>query len=574
MLRFSVALLTRPVRRLFRVTRPVRNRPGRLGVESLEDRLVPDGAPPFDYRVTNAALGSVVRITSSHGSAEASADHLDPSGSDAIAHFSSPPLPDNGVAGQGYWTAQVTLPNGWIPYKIWSPVLNANGIVYDAETFTTVVRPDVLEPACPVCPPVTPAATPRRADGDANGQPPSQTVSAAGVRLADGAVDYTEADLASDGFAVPWGQARSWASGPGYDYGQHNGSNWVNTTLPALRSVGDIDYVTGTGTEATAFRKVKYTEDTWAPTLSAQHTLSRTAPGEYTLTDEAGNRFVYHDTSNLQELTWWASTADVRGLQKPVPTDRAASFWYGTSPFTFDVNLTDAAAHKVSLYLLDWDQQGRAERVEVLDAATQAVLDTRDVSGLTAGQYLSWNLTGHMQIRVTGTAGPNAVASGLFFDPASGPAGFAGTDAATQGTWRGAYGTDGYSLPSWTRASRPTPSSGCRGRAPTPGPKPPTTSGRSSGRYPATGRPRAGSRWADSPPTLTCPTGPPTRSACTSSTWTGPARPSRSTSWTRPPARSSTREPSRPSAAASTCPGTCPATSASGSRRRRVSTRS
>jgi hypothetical protein len=131
-------------------------------------------------------LNTVVRISSNHGSVSA-ADRLNPYGY-AIAHFAAPPTPDGGVAGQGCWDAQVTVPNGW------------------------------------------------------------------------------------------------------------------------------------------------------------------TLPGEYTLADETGNRFVYHDTSALQELTWSASTTDARGLQKPVPTDRAASAWYGTSPFTFDVNLTDAAHRSACTY--------------------------------------------------------------------------------------------------------------------------------------------------------------------------------------------------------------------------------
>jgi hypothetical protein len=33
----------------------------------------------------------------------------------------------------------------------------------------------------------------------------------------------------------------------------------------------------------------------------------------------------------------------------------------------------------------------------------------------TGGQYLIWDMKGHFQIRVTPTAGPNAVVNGLFF---------------------------------------------------------------------------------------------------------------------------------------------------------------
>ena len=157
-----------------------------------------------------------------------------------------------------------------------------------------------------------------------------------------------------------------------------------------------------------------------------------------------------------QDWTWLASTADVRGLQKPAPaTDRLAAVWYSPTTFTMNLDLT-GGTHRVALYFVDWENAGRAERVEVLDRSTGAVLDTRDVSGFAGGKYLSWDLSGAVQFRFTRTAGNNAVLSGLFFgnpppSPPSPPtppgtAAYVGTDTTTQGTWRSAYGAEGYSL--------------------------------------------------------------------------------------------------------------------------------
>ena len=106
----------------------------------------------------------------------------------------------------------------------------------------------------------------------------------------------------------------------------------------------------------------------------------------------------------------------MRALQQSsTSTSRIAACWYAGSSFTVDVNLTDGQPHQVAAYLLDWDGQGRSERVDVIDAGTGNVLDSRTVSGFGGGEYLSWTLSGHVQLRFTDLAGPNAVLSGLFF---------------------------------------------------------------------------------------------------------------------------------------------------------------
>jgi hypothetical protein len=150
--------------------------------------------------------------------------------------------------------------------------------------------------------------------------------------------------------------------------------------------------------------------------------------------------------------TWSAGTADPRALQQiSTPGGRVAACWYTYGSFTVDVNLTDGQAHQVALYAVDWDTGGaRAERVDVLDAASGAVLDSRALASFGGGAYLVWSLRGHVRLQVTHTAGANAVVSGLFFGGAPLPPGatatFVTTDTATQGTWQGAYGGDGVVL--------------------------------------------------------------------------------------------------------------------------------
>jgi hypothetical protein len=104
----------------------------------------------------------------------------------------------------------------------------------------------------------------------------------------------------------------------------------------------------------------------------------------------------------------------VRALQKANTADRLAATWYGLT-FTIDLNLVDGLTHRVALYVVDWDSTSRIQIIEVRDSVTNALLDTRTVSGFHDGQYLAWNIRGHVTVRVVNTAGVNAVLSGLFF---------------------------------------------------------------------------------------------------------------------------------------------------------------
>jgi hypothetical protein len=79
------------------------------------------------------------------------------------------------------------------------------------------------------------------------------------------------------------------------------------------------------------------------------------------------------------------------------------------------VNLVDGAAHQLGLYVVDWDGGGRIERLEIRDAVSNALLDSRTVAGFQGGQYWRWNVSGHVKVQVVSVAGVNAVVSGLMF---------------------------------------------------------------------------------------------------------------------------------------------------------------
>jgi hypothetical protein len=160
--------------------------------------------------------------------------------------------------------------------------------------------------------------------------------------------------------------------------------------------------------------------------------------------------------SGNSSYVWANSTSDLRGMQKGTINDRIASCWFSGGSFSVDLNFNDSNTHQVAFYMLDWDNYyGREQRIDILDT-TNNVLDTRLVSSFTGGQYLVWNLSGHVVVRITNTNPPsNAVLSGIFFGSGSGgstppgtaaAAAFVKADTTTQGTWKGVYGADGYNI--------------------------------------------------------------------------------------------------------------------------------
>jgi hypothetical protein len=135
--------------------------------------------------------------------------------------------------------------------------------------------------------------------------------------------------------------------------------------------------------------------------------------------DAVGLYFPEFATVGFQgELQWiWAaSTTDPRALQiSAMSTARIASTWYAGTDFTISVNISDAVVHPVAIYCVDWDNRGRVQTIDILNAQTGQVLDTRTLSNFTGGQYLVWNITGNVIIRATDNTSPNAVISGIFF---------------------------------------------------------------------------------------------------------------------------------------------------------------
>jgi hypothetical protein len=144
------------------------------------------------------------------------------------------------------------------------------------------------------------------------------------------------------------------------------------------------------------------------------------ADGSNVINDQANYpAYVTATVSGNGIYTWAGSTTAITALQKASSsTDRIAACWFSSASFSIDLRFNDTGAHQVALYLLDWDVYGggRSQRVDILDASNNTLLDSRSISGFANGQYLVWNLSGHVTVRITNLNGySNAVLSGILF---------------------------------------------------------------------------------------------------------------------------------------------------------------
>ncbi|MFZ1155520.1 MAG: hypothetical protein WAN93_11505, partial [Solirubrobacteraceae bacterium] len=120
-----------------------------------------------------------------------------------------------------------------------------------------------------------------------------------------------------------------------------------------------------------------------------------------TFTVEKGARF-----------RWATVTTDVRALQSPDKSTRAATTYFDPSQIQLKLKFTTAYTGNLELYAVDWDKRGRREMITVNG---QTAVLTNDFS---EGAWVSFPISvvagGSVVITVDQTAGVNAVLSGIF----------------------------------------------------------------------------------------------------------------------------------------------------------------
>jgi hypothetical protein len=154
----------------------------------------------------------------------------------------------------------------------------------------------------------------------------------------------------------------------------------------------------------------------------------------------------------------WGGGSEIYRLQNPAdPTGtRYGVTWFQDTGMTIFLDV-GGGLHRVSLYLLDDDNNGRAQDMEVRGMAEDVSLDSaRSFSSFgRPGKWVTYDITGAVRIKITTTGVANSVVAAVMFDtPAvSGPEDVPGLDCWLKGDntkWQDAAGTV-----AWTTSGDP-----------------------------------------------------------------------------------------------------------------------
>lgn len=131
-------------------------------------------------------------------------------------------------------------------------------------------------------------------------------------------------------------------------------------------------------------------------------------------------------------------------LESVTSTEKVSTFYKADQLIDINLHIVDGLTHRVSLYFAQYSGASRTQLIEVFDPSTGAIISSETVSDFAKGKYVTFDITGNVNIRVSKLKGADVILSALFIDPTSvGSAGFVGTDTTTSGNWRDKYDANG-----------------------------------------------------------------------------------------------------------------------------------
>jgi hypothetical protein len=84
---------------------------------------------------------------------------------------------------------------------------------------------------------------------------------------------------------------------------------------------------------------------------------------------------------------------------------------------TLTIGIEGTRDYQVALYFVDWDNQGRREAVEMMDATTlKLIAPVKIVNAFAGGKYLVYAYNKSAKFRFNKVRGETVTLSGIFFD--------------------------------------------------------------------------------------------------------------------------------------------------------------
>ncbi len=152
---------------------------------------------------------------------------------------------------------------------------------------------------------------------------------------------------------------------------------------------------------------------------------------------------------------WAQNTSDVRALQAPDGSSvRNAAAYTNPTAVVVKLGFTNAYSGTVSVYALDWNNEGDQESISVDDGSGPRSVALS--SSFNNGDWVSVPVNvaagGAVTITATKTAGTNAEISAIMLGGVGAPPATGGQQLS-QGGWVGGVGSAGYDLAAWSGSS-------------------------------------------------------------------------------------------------------------------------
>jgi hypothetical protein len=119
-------------------------------------------------------------------------------------------------------------------------------------------------------------------------------------------------------------------------------------------------------------------------------------------------------------ILWANKVTDLRALAPNARNEglRTAGAFDDFYTMTIDIRLKHPHPYRLAVYVVDYNHKGRQEAVNIYNLPSLVLAaPTQSVRGFQHGKYLLFDCHGSVRLRFDNIRGPNAVVSGIFFDP-------------------------------------------------------------------------------------------------------------------------------------------------------------